>query len=169
MNIDEIKELIREVSDSKLVQFDLSEGNIELSLKKEGAIIRETVKTDKVDRADVENETKQVTLSADESNESDSAVETEASQDKAEEKKTDGYVVKSPLVGTAHLINDETGEPFVTVGTKVKKGQTLAVVEAMKMMNDIDAEVDGTIERILVEDGSTVEYNGEMFVICQND
>lgn len=76
-----------------------------------------------------------------------------------------GNIVKSPLVGTFYAAPAEDAEPFVKVGDVVKKGQTLAIVEAMKLMNDIEAEYDGTILEIFVGNGATVEYGQPLFSI----
>ena len=76
-----------------------------------------------------------------------------------------GNVVESPLVGTFYAAPAEDAEPFVTVGSTVKKGQTLAIVEAMKLMNEIESEYDGTITEILVENGQPVEYGQPLFRI----
>ena len=69
----------------------------------------------------------------------------------------------SPLVGTFYAAPAEDAEPFVAVGDTVKKGQTLAIVEAMKLMNEIESEYDGVIEEVLVENGRPVEYNQPLF------
>lgn len=69
----------------------------------------------------------------------------------------------SPLVGTFYAAPSEGAEPFVTVGDSVKKGQTLAIVEAMKLMNDIESDYDGTIAEVLVENGQPVEYGQPLF------
>lgn len=76
-----------------------------------------------------------------------------------------GKVVKSPLVGTFYTAASEDAEAFVAVGDTVKKGQTLAIVEAMKLMNEIESEFDGTIAEILVENGHAVEYGQPLFRI----
>lgn len=76
-----------------------------------------------------------------------------------------GKVVESPLVGTFYAAPAEDAEPFVTVGSAVKKGQTLAIVEAMKLMNEIESDYDGVVEAILVKDGETVEYGQPLFRI----
>lgn len=79
---------------------------------------------------------------------------------------TDKYqTVKSPLVGTFYAAPSETAEAFVNVGSVVKKGQTLGIVEAMKLMNEIDSEFDGIVEEILVKNGDTVEYGQPLFRI----
>ena len=74
--------------------------------------------------------------------------------------------MESPLVGTFYAAPAEDAEPFVTVGSAVKKGQTLAIVEAMKLMNEIESDYDGTVAEILVENGQPVEYGQPLFRIC---
>lgn len=83
----------------------------------------------------------------------------------ADEQPKPGKIVESPLVGTFYAAPAEDAQPFVTVGTAVKKGQTLAIVEAMKLMNEIESEFDGTVEEILVENGQPVEYGQPLFRI----
>lgn len=74
-------------------------------------------------------------------------------------------VVASPLVGTFYAAPSPESEPFVSVGVQVKKGQVLGIIEAMKLMNEIECEYDGVIEAVLVEDGSVVEYGQPLFRI----
>jgi acetyl-CoA carboxylase biotin carboxyl carrier protein len=76
-----------------------------------------------------------------------------------------GTVVRSPMVGTFYRKPSPTSPAFVEVGQTVKKGDTLCIVEAMKMMNHIEAETSGVIESILVEDGQPVEYDQPLFTI----
>lgn len=76
-----------------------------------------------------------------------------------------GNVVASPLVGTFYTAAAEGAENFVQVGDKVKKGQVLAIVEAMKLMNEIESEYDGIVEAILVENENVVEYGQPLFRI----
>jgi acetyl-CoA carboxylase biotin carboxyl carrier protein len=73
--------------------------------------------------------------------------------------------VASPMVGTAYLSPEPGSDPFVTVGAQVKEGQTVLIIEAMKTMNHIPAPRSGTIRRILVEDGSPVEYGAPLLII----
>ena len=73
--------------------------------------------------------------------------------------------VTSPLVGTIHLINPANNKPYVSVGTKVKKGDKLCVIEAMKVLNEIKASKDTVIADILVEEGSMVEYSQKLFAL----
>jgi acetyl-CoA carboxylase biotin carboxyl carrier protein len=79
--------------------------------------------------------------------------------------KLNGNVVRSPMVGTFYRTPAPTSPAFVEVGQTVKKGDTLCIVEAMKMMNHIEAETSGVIESILVEDGQPVEYDQPLFTI----
>ena len=87
-------------------------------------------------------------------------------KEETEEAAKPGKVVESPLVGTFYAAPAEDAEPFVTVGSAVKKGQTLAIVEAMKLMNEIESDYDGTVAEILVENGQPVEYGQPLFRIC---
>ena len=72
---------------------------------------------------------------------------------------------KSPMVGTFYRAASPTSDPFVEVGQTVKEGQTLCIIEAMKLMNEIEAEKSGVIKAILVENGTPVEYGEPLFVI----
>ena len=73
--------------------------------------------------------------------------------------------VTSPMVGTVYLSPEPGADPFVTIGASVKEGQTVLIVEAMKTMNHIPAPKAGTVKRILVEDGSPVEYGAPLLII----
>lgn len=77
----------------------------------------------------------------------------------------EGNVITSPLVGTFYAAPAEDAEAFVKVGDTVKKGQTLAIVEAMKLMNEIESDFDGTVKEVLVENGAPVEYGQPLFRI----
>ena len=76
-----------------------------------------------------------------------------------------GTVIRSPMVGTFYRKPSPTSPNFAEVGQSIKKGDTLCIVEAMKMMNHIEAETSGVIESILVEDGQPVEYDQPLFTI----
>ena len=82
-----------------------------------------------------------------------------------EENSTEGNIVTSPMVGTFYSKSSPTSEPYVIVGQTVKKGDVLCIVEAMKLMNEIESEFDGQIVEVLVKDGETVEYGKPLFVI----
>jgi acetyl-CoA carboxylase biotin carboxyl carrier protein len=76
-----------------------------------------------------------------------------------------GHVVKSPMVGTFYRSANPNSAPFVEVGSQVKEGDTLCIIEAMKLMNEIEADKTGTIKAALVENGQPVEYGQPLFVI----
>lgn len=76
-----------------------------------------------------------------------------------------GHKVRSPMVGTVYLAPNPDAAPFVTLGQTVKLGEVLCIVEAMKMMNQIEADKAGVIKARLVENGSPVEYNQPLFII----
>ena len=74
--------------------------------------------------------------------------------------------IRSPMVGTAYLSSEPGADPFVKVGDKVKKGQTLLIIEAMKVMNPISASADGTVQQILVENAQPVEFDQPLIVVA---
>ncbi|SRR5699024_1952474 len=78
----------------------------------------------------------------------------------------EGHQVKSPMVGTFYASSTPGSAPFVKVGQQVKQGETLGIIEAMKMFNQIEAEVSGKVVAILVENGQAVEFDEPMFVIA---
>ena len=79
---------------------------------------------------------------------------------------TDGIRVKSPIIGTAYLAPEPGAKKFVEIGDKIKKGQTVMIVEAMKTMNHVPSSSDGEVKKILVEDGQPVEF-GQTLVILK--
>jgi acetyl-CoA carboxylase biotin carboxyl carrier protein len=81
------------------------------------------------------------------------------------EKKQDGHIIKSPMVGTMYISPSPDTDPFVQIGQKVDVGDTLCIIEAMKMYNEIEADKAGIIKARLVESGSPVEYGQPLFII----
>jgi|TARA_Y100000816_G_C25702067_1_gene370885 Biotin carboxyl carrier protein len=79
---------------------------------------------------------------------------------------TDGIRVKSPIIGTAYLAPEPGAKKFVNVGDKIKKGQTVMIVEAMKTMNHVPSTSDGEVKKVLVEDGQPVEF-GQTLVLLK--
>ena len=84
----------------------------------------------------------------------------------AAEPAPEGHIVKSPMVGTFYRAPSPDAKPFVDVGSAVKAGETICVLEAMKLMNEIEADASGTIKAILVENGQPVEYGQALFIIA---
>jgi len=76
-----------------------------------------------------------------------------------------GHMVKSPMVGTFYTASSPDAKPFVQVGSVVKEGETICIIEAMKILNEIEADKSGTVTRIMVDNGQAVEYGQPMFLI----
>ena len=79
---------------------------------------------------------------------------------------SDNVVIKSPIVGTAYLAPEPGAKTFVVEGKKIKKGETVMIVEAMKTMNHVPSTIDGVVKKVVVEDGQPVEY-GQTLVILE--
>ena len=83
-----------------------------------------------------------------------------------EEEIDDSKTIKSPIIGTAYLAPEPGAKPFIELGKKIKKGDTIMIVEAMKTMNHVPSTQDGEVKKILVEDGQAVEF-GQVLVILK--
>ncbi|MBN2911327.1 MAG: acetyl-CoA carboxylase biotin carboxyl carrier protein [Coprococcus sp.] len=152
MELANILELIHAVSDSDLTEFNLQDDTLNISMSKEKTIVQQmAVNADPADVLQYQPVVQQ-------------AVHTESVNAVDDEVRT-GSVVKSPLVGTYYAASSPENPPFVKVGDKVSKGQVLGIVEAMKLMNEIESEFDGTVKEILVENEQMVEFGQPMFVI----
>ena len=82
-----------------------------------------------------------------------------------EEIEVSGTIIKSPIVGTAYLAPEPGGKKFIEVGKKIKKGDTIMIVEAMKTMNHVPSSSDGIIKEISVEDGQPVEFGQKLLIL----
>ena len=87
------------------------------------------------------------------------------SKDLKEEVKVEGTEIKSPIIGTAYLAPEPGGKKFVDLGKKIKKGDTVMIVEAMKTMNHVPSTSDGIVKKISVEDGQPVEYDQVLILV----
>jgi acetyl-CoA carboxylase biotin carboxyl carrier protein len=88
-----------------------------------------------------------------------------AGAEAAEPAQPEGHVVKSPMVGTFYRASAPDAKPFVDVGDAVKTGDPVCIIEAMKLLNEIEADADGVVKEILVENGQPVEYGQPLFLI----
>ena len=141
MKIDKklIKELVDNLKEFELTELEYQDGQTRIKVSKATKGI-EQVKT-----SAVVPQNKAVLKSSDES---------------------DGIRVKSPIIGTAYLAAEPGGKKFVEVGDKIKKGQTVMIVEAMKTMNHVPSTADGIVKEICVEDGHPVEF-GQTIIILE--
>lgn len=152
MEYEKIKQLMNDMGNSKLteINIDFPDGT-KISMKKEtiGATINcQPIETNNVGAISnrPQAETKQMEMEQEE-----------------------GNIVKSPMVGTFYIKPSPTAEAYVEVGKEVKKGDVLCIIEAMKLMNEIESEYAGTIAEILVKDGETVEYGTPLFKIAVSE
>ena len=141
MKIDKklIKELVDHLKEFELSELEYQEGQTKIKVSKTSRGI-EQVKT-----SSVVSPNKSVLKSSDES---------------------EGVRVKSPIIGTAYLAPEPGAKKFVEVGDKIKKGQTVMIVEAMKTMNHVPSTADGEVKKILIEDGQPVEF-GQTLVLLK--
>ena len=91
--------------------------------------------------------------------------EIQKSDNKAVSNEDEGVVVKSPIIGTAYMAAEPGAKQFIQIGDKIKKGQTIMIVEAMKTMNHIPATSEGTVKSILVKDGQPVEFGQTLIIL----
>ena len=158
MDIEQMIRLVNTVSASNLTEFSYEESGMTVRLeKKQGkTVIYQNM-------APMETAAPGISpVSAKESVPMAGMAE-ESTQPQAEKDGAEGKVITSPLVGVFYAAPAEDAEAFVQVGDTVKKGQVLAIVEAMKLMNEIESDYDGTIAEILVENGQAVEYGQPLF------
>ena len=160
MKFEQVLQLVDAVSVSSLTEFKYEEGGVKISMKKaaEGTADPTAVPSGRPEPA-VRIETEPAAPAA-ETDVKEAAAEAPAGTSAEEEA---GQTVTSPLVGTFYAAPAEDSAPYVKVGDWVEKGQVLAIVEAMKLMNEIESEYDGVIEEVLVENGRPVEYNQPLF------
>lgn len=152
MDYKAIEQLIKTAGESGLTFLEIETEGIKITMKKGGEESAEKVEAIKPP------EVSEVTAEKEEVNETKEAPKT------FEDKNIVSVV--SPIVGTFYSSSSPEAEDFVSVGSKVKKGQTLCIIEAMKLMNEIEAEVDGEIVEILAENEQMVEYGQEIFKIA---
>jgi acetyl-CoA carboxylase biotin carboxyl carrier protein len=151
--IAQIEQLLRFMNDHNLEEFEYSRGDVHIRLKKPGssvALVAQRPAAEIIVPGVVPPPS------------SPTGSETSAEADVRGE---DLFLVKSPIVGTFYGSPSPGAEPFVKIGTHVDPGQTLCVVEAMKLMNEIESEVSGEVLRIFVENGQPVEYGQPLFGI----
>lgn len=163
MDYQQILELVKEVSKAGLTNFEYTEGNIRIAMscpQPEEKIVVPASNIALQEAIGVSANSVNAANTA--GTEGVAAAQSQAAEAVGEKA---GNLVKSPLVGTFYAAPSEDAEPFVKVGDTVKKGQTLAIVEAMKLMNEIESEFDGVVTEILVENEENVEYGQPLFRI----
>lgn len=144
MEYEKIKQLMDDMGNSKLssIDIDFPDGT-KISMKK-----NENVEISTKAMNSFSQEVKKEELKSEQSSNEDT-----------------GKIVKSPMVGTFYIKPNPSADPYVEVGKKVKKGDVLCIIEAMKLMNEIESEFDGEVAEIFIKEGEAVEYGKALFRI----
>ncbi|MSQ63337.1 MAG: acetyl-CoA carboxylase biotin carboxyl carrier protein [Betaproteobacteria bacterium] len=143
MDLRKLKKLIDLVQKSGIAELEITEGEERVRIARGGAVSVTPLATGAAP----------------------AAVPTDAAAAATSEGAPEGHIVKSPMVGTFYRAPSPDAKPFVEVGGTVKAGETICVLEAMKLMNEIEADASGTVKAILVENGQPVEYGQALFII----
>jgi oxaloacetate decarboxylase alpha subunit len=151
MNLQDIKELIKLINETDVNEVKLESEGIKISIKKGADREVNLINQEPALSSPVAIQVK------------DNVTPTPAL--KTEEKKLGLIPVVSPIVGTFYAAPAPEAPPYIKVGDQVKKGQTMCIVEAMKLMNKIDSEIDGEVVEIMVQNGDPVEYGQTLFLI----
>lgn len=154
MEVNEIKELLLTIDKTNLTYVNLKDENFILEVSK-GEI---PVNTKTAENKKEELKLTEVSSAYDEANKEEASVDLEVSNDNI-------HVIKAPIMGTYYEASGPESSTFVKVGDKVSKGDTLCIIEAMKLMNEINSDADGEVVDILVSNEDLVEYNQAIFKI----
>ena len=153
MDLSDIVELINLVSSRDISELEVEREGLRVRIVK-GATARREPEVDAVPEPSARVEVERIGSAA------GAAAATRSPEDDA-----GLYVMRAPIVGTFYRSPSPTAEPYVKPGDRVKKGQVLCIVEAMKLMNEIESEVSGVVAGILVEDGQAIEYGEPLFKV----
>ncbi len=151
MDIRKIKKLIELVEESDITEIEISEGEESVRISRQSNAVAAPAPAP------------QTVIPAAPVAPQPAAVQEESKSEEAEE--ISGHIIKSPMVGTFYRASSPTASPFVEVGQSVKQGETVCIIEAMKILNQIEADISGTIKKILVENGQPVEFDQPLFII----
>ena len=152
MDISEIRKLIRLVQSSDVTEIEVTEGESTVRISRQGMVATSFA-------APAPQMVAAAPVAAPAAASTSPAVQPAAADEESE------HTVKSPMVGTFYASSSPDSDPFVSSGTVVKKGDVLCIVEAMKLMNEIEAEYDGVVEKVLVKNAQALEYGQPIFVI----
>jgi acetyl-CoA carboxylase biotin carboxyl carrier protein len=156
MNVDAIKQILDLVREHELTEFELEQAGVKLRVRKQGAVPAAAAPAPQM-AAIAAPALPPPTATAPTAVPAPPAV--------APEDLVELSVVTSPIVGTFYRTPDPSSPAFVEVGQRVKKGQTLCIIEAMKLMNEIESEYEGEIVKVYVENGQPVQYGERLFAV----
>ncbi len=151
MDINEIKKLIKVFENAKVTELLIQEGNLKIKLSKNGTINPQSFVQQSIPV--------EIPASLNQAN--------AASKADAEAKKVEDnlHTINSPIVGTFYRSPGPDADPYIQIGDSVTEGSVLCIVEAMKLMNEIECDVSGKVVQILVENGTPVEFNQPLFKV----
>ncbi len=147
MDIKQIQELMESFSENRLTELELTNDGFSLKLKREETVVQPTVASPQVVQTGPA-----VSVSAEPSE----PVETEDE---------DLVYIESPIIGTFYRSPNPDADPYVSVGDNIRKGQILCIIEAMKIMNEIEAEIEGTVVKVLPKNTEAVEFGQRLFAV----
>ena len=156
MDLKLVKNLLDLISKSDVNEVSIEEGDFKIKVKKQSEMPAANLQYSMPAQQQISAQAKPA---------QQSAAQTETSAKTESSSQPDGEVVKSPIVGTFYEAPSPDSDAFIKVGDKVSAGDTLCIIEAMKIMNEIDAEFSGTVEKIIVDDGQPVEFDQPLFII----
>jgi acetyl-CoA carboxylase biotin carboxyl carrier protein len=150
MDLRKVKKLIELLEESGLSEIEITEGDDKVRITKGG---KQKPQTNIIETIE----------------ESENLTPNENITEHAKQKNNDEfYEVKAPMIGTYYQSSEPNAEAFVKVGDPISDGDTLCIIEAMKMMNKIESDVSGTIERIMIQNGDPVEFDQVLFLVSKN-
>ena len=150
MDLRKVKKLIELLEESDLSEIEITEGDDKVRITKSGKQVPQTNIVETI-------------------HESETLTPNENIHEHAKLKNNSEFQeVKSPMIGTYYQSPEPDAEAFVKVGDPISDGDTLCIIEAMKMMNKIESDVSGTIERIMVQNGDPVEFDQVLFLVSKN-
>ena len=150
MDLRKVKKLIELLEESGLSEIEITEGEDKVRITKGGK------RSPQVKAIETTQETEALSVA-------------EPADANAQTKNNNSFhEIKAPMIGTFYQSPDPDSEAFVKVGDPINEGDTLCIIEAMKMMNKIETDISGTIERILVQNGDPVEFDQVLFLVSKN-
>ena len=164
MDLRKLKKLIELVEESSIAELEITEGEEKVRISKSGSGVQNYAFMPSAMQPVMAPAQQQLPASA---SDGDKSGDAKAGDGNGSDKSAipDGHVVKSPMVGTFYRAPSPGANAFVEVGQRVKEGDTLCIIEAMKLLNEIEADKGGVVKAILLENGQPVEYGEPLFVI----
>jgi acetyl-CoA carboxylase biotin carboxyl carrier protein len=165
MNLDEIKKIIRIFEKSEIGELEIEEDNYKIRLRKSNNLPVQNPNLNGNSNTYIIPSPGSVPTAEGTNPVNSKSTAQDSSPETIDEKNNNYYEVRSPIVGTFYRAPSPEEPPFTEVGSVVAKGETLCIIEAMKLMNEIQSELGGKVAEILVENAQPVEYNQLLFLI----